>query len=107
MKQTIPQRYAGLISFGIIFLWTTTLLVWVDWSQSDVLLVKSIGVICTLLTSLSGIAIFFYVGDLETQLRDTEEKNAFNEALAQEFKEKLQHAIALLEKEREKINQNT
>lgn len=102
MAQTIPQRYAGLIGLGLMYLWGTTLLVWVDWTQSDVLLVKSIGIIGALLASITGIAIFLYVSGLETQLRTIKEKNAFNETQAQEWKGQSQLAISLLEKERAK-----
>jgi hypothetical protein len=102
MEKTLPRRYTALIGFGLIYLWATTLIVWVDWSQSDVLFVKSIGVIGASLASLSGIAIFLHVSDLETQLRASKEKNALNEALAQEYKDQSQLAILLLEKERSK-----
>lgn len=102
MEQTIPQRYAGLIGLGLMYLWGTTLLVWGDWIQSDVLLVKCIGIMGALLASLSGLAIFLYVSDLETQLRSIKEKNALNETQAQEWKDQSQLAISLLEKERAK-----
>lgn len=102
MEQLIPQRYAGLVGLGLMYLWGATLLVWVDWIQSEVLFVKVFGIVGAALASLSGIAVFLYVSSLESQLKKIKEKNEFHEAQAKEWMDQAQLAISLLEKERAK-----
>lgn len=102
MNQLIPERYAGLIGFGLIYLWCATALVWVDWMQSDVIFVKIVGAAGSALASLSGVATFFYINGLESEVKDLRSKNSFNEAQAKEWKDQAQLAFALLEKERSK-----
>lgn len=102
MSQLIPERYAGLIGLGLMYLWCATLLVWVDWTQSEVIFVKIIGFAGAALASLSGIAAFLYVNGLESEVKDLRAKNSFNESQAKEWKDQAQLAISLLEKERSK-----
>ena len=56
MNQLIPERCAGLIGLGVMYLWGATLLVWVDWTQSEVIFVKIVGVSGAVLASLIGVA---------------------------------------------------
>lgn len=102
MNQLIPERYAGLIGLGLMYLWGATLLVWVDWTQSEVVFVKIVGFAGAALASLSGVATFLYVNGLESKVKDLRAKNSFNEAQAKEWKDQAQLAISLLEKERSK-----
>ena len=102
MNQLIPERYAGLIGFGLMYLWGATLLVWVDWTQSDVIFVRIIGVAGAAFASLSGVATFLYVNGLESEVKDLRAKNSFNEAQAKEWQDQAQLVISLLEKERSK-----
>ncbi|TKB66209.1 MAG: hypothetical protein E8D52_17770 [Nitrospira sp.] len=102
MSQLIPERYAGLIGLGLMYLWGATLLVWVGWIQSYGILEKIVGVTGVALASLSGIATFLYVNGLESEVKDLRAKNSFNEAQAKEWKDQAQLAISLLEKERSK-----
>ena len=102
MNQHIPERYAGLIGLGLMYLWGATLLVWVDWAQSEVIFVKIIGVAGAALASLSGVATFLYVNGLESEVKDLRAKSSCIEAQAKEWKDQAQLAISLLEKGRSK-----
>lgn len=100
MNQLIPERYAGFIGIGLMYLWGSTLLVWVSWTQSEVIFVKIVGIAGAALASLSGLATFLYVSDLESKVKDLRAKNTFNEGQAKEWKDQAKLAISLLEKER-------
>lgn len=102
MNQLIPKRYAGFIGLGLMYLWGSTLLVWIDWTQSEIIFNKIIGISGAALASLSGLATFLYVNGLESDVKDLRAKNSFNEAQAKEWKDQAQLAISLLEKERSK-----
>ena len=102
MNQIISERYAGLIGFGLMYLLGATLLVWVDWTQSDIIFEKIVGVAGAVLASLSGVGTFFYVNGLESEVKELRAKNSFNEAQAKEWKDQAQLVISLLEKERSK-----
>ena len=102
MNQLIPEKYAGLIGLGLMYLWGATLFVWVDWTQSSVIFVKVVGIAGAVLASLSGVAAFLYVNGLESEIKDLRAKNSFNAAQAKEWQDQAQLAISLLEKERSK-----
>ena len=102
MNQLISQRYASLIGLGLMYLWGVTLLVWVNWVQSEVIFVKVIGFSGAALASLSGLSVFLYVSGLESEVEELRSKNSFNEAQAEEWRDQAQLLISLLEKERAK-----
>jgi hypothetical protein len=102
MNQFIPEKYAGLIGLGLMYLWAATLIVWVDWTQSSVIFVKIVGIAGAILASLSGVATFLYVNGLESEVKDLREKASFHAAQAKEWQDQAQLAISLLEKERTK-----
>ena len=102
MNQLIPERYAGLIGLGLMYLWGATLIVWVNWTQSEVIFVKIVGIAGAALASLSGLSAFLYVNGLESEVKELRANNSFNEAQAKEWKDQAQLAISLLEKERSK-----
>lgn len=85
-----------------MYLWGATLLFWVDWTQSEVIFVKVVGIAGTAMACLSGLATFLYINGLESELKELRAKNSFNEAQAKEWKDQAQLAISLLEKERSK-----
>lgn len=70
MSRLIPERYAGLIGFGLMYLWGSTLLAWVDWIQSYGIFEQIVGIAGVALASLSGIASFLYVNGLESEVKD-------------------------------------
>lgn len=90
------------MGLGLMYLWGATLLVWVDWTQSEVIFVKVVGIAGAALATLSGLATFVYVSGLESKLHDLAEKNSFNEAQAKEWRDQAKLAVSLLEKERSK-----
>ena len=102
MNQLIPERYAGLIGLGLMYLWGATLIVWVDWTQSEVVFVKIVGIAAAALASLSGLSAFLYINGLESEVKELRAKSSFNESQAKEWKDQAQLAISLLEKERAK-----
>ena len=102
MEQIIPERYAGIIGIGVMYLWGTASVTWVSWAQSEVLFMKIIGVAGALLASLCGIAIYLYVSGIESQLRVTREKIVLYENEAKIWSEQAQLAISHLEQDRAK-----
>lgn len=102
MALITPKRYAALVGIGMMYLWGATLLAWVDWWRSEIIVVKTVGIVGMALASLSGIAAFFYVNDLESQVKMLKEKKEFLEDQAKEWMNQAQLAISLLEKERNK-----
>ena len=100
MTRLIPERYAGLVAFGIMYLWVSTILLWVEWTKSESNLLQIIGFAGAILASVSGLAIFFYTNGLESELKDLKAKNSFHESQANEWKEQAQCVIDVLEKER-------
>jgi hypothetical protein len=84
MNQLIPERYAGLIGLGLMYLWGATLIVWVDWAQSEVIFVKIVGFAGAALASLSGLSTFLYVSGLESEVKELRSKNSFYEAQEKE-----------------------
>lgn len=102
MDQLISKRYAGLIGLGLMYLWGCAIIVWVDWTQSEVLFVKVVGIGGFALAFLSGIAIIFYVTGLESQLEKEKENNKLYKAQAKAWREQAQLATSQLEKERGK-----
>lgn len=104
MNQLIPERYASLVGLGLMYLWAATVLIWVDWIQSEVLVVKIVGIVGTALASLSGLTAFLYVNGIESELKDLREKHSLSEAQAKDCRDQAQLLISLLEKERAKID---
>lgn len=76
MNQTISKRHAGSIGLGLMYLWGTTLIFWVDWVQSEVIFVKVAGIVGAALASLSGLATFLYANSLESEIKDLIEKKS-------------------------------
>lgn len=97
----VLQKHLGTIAgVGLMFIWGSACLPWVELTQSGSLTMKLVGMIGTALVSISGIAIAFYGNDTEQKLRRVGERNALNEVDAAFWREQARLAIELLEKER-------
>lgn len=97
MDQLNLKRYAGLIGLGLMYLWGCAIIVWVDWTQSEVLFVKVVGIGGLALASLSGIAVFFYVNGLESQLKKEKENNKLYKEQVKVWREQAELASSQIE----------
>lgn len=100
MNSIIPKRYIWLVGLGLMYMWGTALVAWLDLWQSSQIGLRIIAFLGAALVSLSGIAISFYTNDLELKVKRLNERNERNKAEAAEWKKQAQLAITLLRKER-------
>jgi hypothetical protein len=77
VDRTIPERYAGLVGLGLMYLWMCALFFWLDLAESVDIFKKVIGYGGMALTSVCGIAAFFYTSDLESELKNLKGRNSF------------------------------
>lgn len=92
MDSAGPDRYAGMLGLGLMYLWGATLFGWIEWYQSEILFVKVVGIIGMVLASLTGISTFLYVNGLESKLKQSQEKSEFYEAQAKAWMNQTQQA---------------
>lgn len=97
MNEIIPKRYAGLVGLGIMFMWGSGLLAWVDLWKSSPIAAKIAGLLGSCLISASGIAIFLYTSSLEEEANRLKQRSDSNEAEARMWKTQAQEAMARIE----------
>lgn len=97
MNEIIPKRYSGLVGLGVMIMWGSALLAWVDLWKSGHTTVKIAGLLGSCLVSASGIAIFLYTSSLEEEVNRLKQRSDSNEAEARMWKTQAQEAMARIE----------
>ena len=92
------SRYIGLIGLGLMFMWGSALMPWIDFSRSHHVAPQLMGFLGACLVSATGLATFLYVNFLEGEVKRLKERNETNEAEAQMWKDQAQQALSMIEK---------
>ena len=90
-EQIIPKNRAWIVGLGLLYLWLFALLYFFSLGSGAALIGGG-------LASLSGIAVFLYVGSLERETNELAKSSAMYKAEAEKWMEQAQTAIAFVKK---------
>jgi len=90
-EQLIPKSRAWIVGLGLMYLWLFAILFFVRLGDGAALIGGG-------LASVSGIAVFLYVGGLERETNELAKSNALYKAEYERWKEQAQTAISLVKK---------
>lgn len=71
------KQYGSWVGVGLLFMWGSALIAWVDLWNSANLGAKALGFIGGCLVSASGIAIAIYTSALEQKLNSLQQQNHY------------------------------
>jgi hypothetical protein len=102
MINFLETHRAALVGVGLMYLWLTASLLFVPGTQSRSIVINLASFAGAALVSVSAIATFFYINNLELRAEKLKARNEENEKLAKYWQDQSQRAISYLEEERQK-----
>ena len=97
LQSVVPKRYAGLVGLGLMFMWGSALMTWMNLWESTSLLMKTLGLLGLALVTASGLAIAFYTNGIEQELKEAIEQSQRNAEAAREYRNQAKNALDFID----------